>query len=66
MKEDDIIITQSQLNSYLDLIEENKKLKENLKKFENVLLRAKKDNCLKITTDDTLDVFKEIFGDFEK
>ena len=45
MKEDDIIITQSQLNSYLDLIEENKKLKENLKKFENVLLRAKKDNC---------------------
>ena len=41
-------------------------VKEAVLEFQNVLKRALADNCNTITTEDTLDVFQDIFGDFEK
>ena len=40
--------------------------KKKVLEFQNVLKRAMEDNCNTITTEDTLDVFQDIFGDYEK
>jgi hypothetical protein len=63
IRDGEIIMNEQVVN---ELLEENKKLKEKVLKFEKILNDAEKDGCINITTNDTRDVFKDIFGDFEK
>lgn len=51
--------------NYIGDIIKTKDVKEAVLEFENVLKRAINDNCHTISTKDTLDVFKDIFGDFQ-
>ena len=59
-----ILLTPSQI------VDQRNKIKEDVKKavlkFERVLNDAEKDGCINITTYDTRDVFRDIFGDFKK
>ena len=76
MKEDDIIITTAQLETFEELIEKNRKFKEAVLELQNIINKRIKDTEITycddydsgtlFAYDNVLNDIKEIFGDFTK